>query len=226
MGAIQDTYIRYEAIGDQYNGRVLAGLPICSSKFAVLPPQIVDCDVDGCQEKNICCFPSLSEGLMYSARFLTASILYHLDELTKLVPPSHPLLLAPFLTSSNIKEMIQKIRVDYAWDEDIEVEVYSISCRDMSDRKEVGKASGELSGSISANGSSVTGSLGSEKTMPRRTQRIRKATGIPAHVMLMADMQKVIKSQQAVITQVAFIIKKELDTREVGHMTFQVKNQV
>ena len=163
---------------------------------------------------------------MYSARFLTASILYHLDELTKLVPPSHPLLLAPFLTSSNIKEMIQKIRVDYAWDEDIEVEVYSISCRDTSDRKEVEEASGELSGSISGNGSSVTVSLGSEKTMPRRTQRIRIATAIPVHAMLMADIQKVIKSQQAVITQVAFIIKKELDTREVGHTTFQVKNQV
>ena len=62
--------------------------------------------------------------------------------------------------------------------------------------------------------------------MPRRTQSIRKATGIPAHVMLMADMQKVIKSQQAVIQQVAFIIKKELDTREVGHTTFQVQHQV
>ena len=89
----------------------------------------------------------------------------------------------------------------------------------MSDRKEVGEASGELLGSISGNRSSVTVSLGSEMTMPRRTQRIRKVTGIPAHVMLMADMQKVIKSQQAVITQFAFIIKKELDTIEVGHTT-------
>ena len=174
MGAIQDTYLRYEAAGDQYVGRVVAGLPICSWKFAVLPPQIVDCDVERCQEIVDCCFPSLPEGLMYSARFLTASILYHLDELTKLVPPSHPLLLAPFLTSSNIKEMIQKIRVDCAWDEDVDVEVYStsITATEASNKKEVEEVSGELLGSISRNGSSVTVSLGSEKTMLRRTQRI------------------------------------------------------
>ena len=163
MGAIRDTYLRYEATGDQYVGIVIAGLPIYSWKFTILPPQIVDC-----------CFPSLPEGLKYSARFLTASILYHLDEVMKHVPSSHPLLLAPFLTSTYIKEMIQKIRVDCAWDEDVDVEVYStsITATEASNKKEVEEVSGELLGSISRNGSSVTVSLGSEKTMLRRTQRI------------------------------------------------------
>ena len=40
MGAIQDTYLRYEAAGDQYVGRVASGLPLCSPKFAALPPQV------------------------------------------------------------------------------------------------------------------------------------------------------------------------------------------
>ena len=45
MGIIQDTYLRYEAAGDQYVGRVVCGLPLSSPKFAVLPCQ-VDCSVE------------------------------------------------------------------------------------------------------------------------------------------------------------------------------------
>ena len=41
MGTIQDTYLRYEAAGDQYVGRVACGLPIHSAKFGVLPPEII-----------------------------------------------------------------------------------------------------------------------------------------------------------------------------------------
>ena len=223
MGTIQDTYLRYEAAGDQYVGRVVTGLPICSWKFAVLPPQIVDCDVETCEEMIECCFPSVPEGLKYLARFLTVSILYHLDTLLKHVPSTHPLLLASFLTSPHLKEMTQKIRVDYAWDEDVKVEVYKGQTGDRN--KMAGDdVSGELSGSENKSSDSV--SLGSEKTMPRRTLRIRKATGIPSHVMLMADMQKFIRSQQAVLSQVRSIIKEEFDTREVGHTTFQLKDQV
>ena len=45
MGIIQDTYLRFEAAGDQYVGRVVVGLPLCSPKFAVLPCE-VDCSVE------------------------------------------------------------------------------------------------------------------------------------------------------------------------------------
>ena len=38
MGAIQNTYLRYEAAGDQYVGSVVSGLLIRSAKFGVLPP--------------------------------------------------------------------------------------------------------------------------------------------------------------------------------------------
>jgi hypothetical protein len=39
MGKVQDTYIRYESSGDQYGGHCVTGLPITSSKSAVLPAQ-------------------------------------------------------------------------------------------------------------------------------------------------------------------------------------------
>ena len=42
MGGVQDTYLRYEAAGDQYVGRVVSELPISSPKFAALP-QRFDC---------------------------------------------------------------------------------------------------------------------------------------------------------------------------------------
>ena len=45
MGIIQDTYLRYEAAGDQYVGRGVAGLPLCSPKIVVLPCE-VDCNVE------------------------------------------------------------------------------------------------------------------------------------------------------------------------------------
>ncbi|KAG6941619.1 hypothetical protein JG688_00018572, partial [Phytophthora aleatoria] len=34
LGGVQDRYFRYESAGDQYLGRVVAGLPLNSSAFA------------------------------------------------------------------------------------------------------------------------------------------------------------------------------------------------
>ncbi|KAF1793909.1 hypothetical protein GQ600_16797 [Phytophthora cactorum] len=42
LGGVQDRYFRYEAAGDQYLGRVVAGLPQNSAQFAVLPPHFED----------------------------------------------------------------------------------------------------------------------------------------------------------------------------------------
>ena len=44
--------------------------------------------------------------------------------------------------------------------------------------------------------------------------------------MLMADMQRVVKSQQEVLTKLKSVISEELDKRQVGHATFQVQRQV
>ena len=41
LGNVQDSYIKYEAGGDQYCGRVLSGLPVHSYKFAIIGPLFV-----------------------------------------------------------------------------------------------------------------------------------------------------------------------------------------
>ena len=46
------------------------------------------------------------------------------------------------------------------------------------------------------------------------------------HVMLLADMQKVIQAQQVFLFKMKTIINEEFDKRQVGHATFQVQKQV
>lgn len=38
MGRVKDTYIQYAEAGDQHVGRVVAGLPVLSAKYACSPP--------------------------------------------------------------------------------------------------------------------------------------------------------------------------------------------
>ena len=82
MGGVQDTYLRYEAAGDQYVGRVVSGLPISSPKFAALPPQF-DCCVKTADEIVQLFFPGLPEHLYCAGKYFAASILYSLDEIKK-----------------------------------------------------------------------------------------------------------------------------------------------
>ena len=65
-----------------------------------------------------------------------------------------------------------------------------------------------------------------EASVPRRTPRISKATGILMHVMLLADMQKVIKAQHYFLFKMKTVINEEFNKRQVGHATFQVQKQV
>ena len=81
MGIIQDTYLRYEAAGDQYVGRVVCGLPLSSPKFAVLPCQ-VDCSVEESKKMVATFFPCITGNLLCMGRFFSASILYHYNFLT------------------------------------------------------------------------------------------------------------------------------------------------
>ena len=68
MGQIQDMYLRFEAAGDQYVGCVVSGLPICSPKFAVLPPQF-DCFVVESDKIAKTVMPSIPTGLKMQVDF-------------------------------------------------------------------------------------------------------------------------------------------------------------
>ena len=223
MGVIQDTYLKYEAAGDQYVGRVVSGLPVCSAKFAILPPQLDDdCDVETTDALVKSFFPGIPSHFHYCCKFFAASLLYHFEELKTIISPSHPLLIASFVTSSHVGQLRNKVSVSYAWEEaSVKIDVI------RGDQEHSQEQQGLLSSS-SGTESSGNGSLGSDdQTMPKGiTRRIQKATGIPAHVMLMAEMQRVVHSQQQVLYKLKEVISTELDKRQVGHSAFQVQSHV
>ena len=178
MGVKQDTYLKYKAARDQYFGRVESGIPVCSAKFAILPPQLDDCDVEtsGTLVKNF--FPGIPSHFNYCCTFFAASLLYHLEKLKTIISPSHPLLLASFAILSQVEQLRKKVSVSYDWVEDSVT--INVVC---------GEQEQELQGLLSSSsgtGSSGNISLGSDdQTMPEGTiWRIQKATETPVHVML------------------------------------------
>ena len=209
MGIIQDTYLRYEAAGDQYVGRVVSGLPLSSPKFAVLPCQ-VDCSVDECEEMLSSLFPTVPGNLHCLCRFFAAAILYHFPNFLNIIlPPTHPFFSSLLLTSSKIPKLIKQTFVKYAWEECSDISVFRGEYDTMKD--------GELSTTITI-GDTVTNTRDplddsvslepqvTEASVPRRTPRISKATGIPTHVMLLADMQKVIEAQHHFLFKMKTVI--------------------
>ena len=182
MGVIQDTYLKYEAAGDQYVGRVVSGLPLCSAKFAVLPPQLVDCDVEQCEKLVKSFFPGIISHLYCCCKFLAASLLFHFDKLKTIISPQHPLLIASFFTSSNLDNFREKIIVSYAWEEE-SVQIDVVRGAQEQDQGLLSSNNEE-----NENGLFNNASLGSveKQVMPDGVWKIRKAMGIPAHVILMA----------------------------------------
>ena len=100
------------------------------------------------------------------------------------------------MTYEKIGSIRPKISVSYAWEEEsLEVDVF----RGMREQDE-GLLSDNTGSTAVDNDASLESDL--DQIMPVEDNRqIRKATGIPMHVMLMADMQRVVSSQQQVLLQ-------------------------
>lgn len=79
LSKVLDTYLLYEAAGDQFVGRMLAGLPILSHEFSTLPPHFDD----ECPHEIILAGIHAAFGLHYDAdleltfKMLLASFVYH-----------------------------------------------------------------------------------------------------------------------------------------------------
>ena len=120
---------------------------------------------------------------------------------------SNPLFLASFFTSSELNNIKQKIKVIYPWDEDyIKIEVVCLNKNTETETE------------------TVCGT--SDSSNKNSTLMINKATGIPPHVMILANMKKVIDSQKHLLDKMINVIVDEFDKREVGHATFKVQKQV
>ena len=173
------------------------GLPLSSPKIAVLPCQ-VDCSVDKCEEMLSSLFPTVPGNLHCLCRFFAAAILYHFPNFLNIIlPPTHPFFSSLLLTSSKILELIKQTFVKHAWEECSDIAVFIGEYDTMIKDGELLTIIGDtfMNSRDPLDDSASLERQVLEASIPRRTPRISKTTGIPTHVMLLADMQKVIEAQ-------------------------------
>ncbi|KAH9158466.1 hypothetical protein LEN26_002958 [Aphanomyces euteiches] len=102
LGHVLERYIHYERAGDQYLGRIVAGLPNNKPEFAALPPHFTPNGSEVVCSVIDIVFPALSsqtrlhEVLSYGL----ASLIYHFDWLCDSLPPKHPFFSCPFFTNN------------------------------------------------------------------------------------------------------------------------------
>ena len=74
-----------------------------SAKFAILSPQLDDCDVEtsGALVESI--FLGIPSHIGYYCKFFAASLLYHFENFKSIISPSHLILIAFFATSSHVE---------------------------------------------------------------------------------------------------------------------------
>ncbi len=103
---VQDTYLVYANAGDQYVGRIVAGLPLNSPEFTILPPffaQVTD-EVMGALDL---CFPSfrgedrIADQVLF---FCLASVVYHRTWLRENLPDQHPIFRTPLFVNEALLE--------------------------------------------------------------------------------------------------------------------------
>lgn len=91
LGDVQDRYLRYERAGDQFVGRTVCGLPLCSTQFATLPPHFTALN-DTVKDAITTLFPYLSTipSMMPVLCLALASLVWHSDWIRANVHRSHP----------------------------------------------------------------------------------------------------------------------------------------
>ncbi|KAH9148505.1 hypothetical protein AeRB84_008162 [Aphanomyces euteiches] len=104
-----ERYFRYEAAGDQFVGRIVAGLPINSGDFSVLPPHFGsghDHDVDFALKTM---FPSLANAgpMLGILRVLLASLVHHSNYLATTLPHQHTLLSTYLFTDPDLASKLR-----------------------------------------------------------------------------------------------------------------------
>ncbi|KUG01951.1 hypothetical protein AM587_10001959 [Phytophthora nicotianae] len=107
LGGVQDRYFRYEAAGDQFLGRVVAGLPINDSK---LPPHFMATGDSTTTSVLRTVFPSLADepNLNGILQLCLASLVFHREYLQQNMPTNHPLLSTIVFTSVSVFHSLQE----------------------------------------------------------------------------------------------------------------------
>ena len=219
MGPIQDTYLRFESAGDQYVGRVVSGLPLSSSKFAAMPPEYGTVE-DG--EIAFDLFPNLPQHMNRVARYLGSSLLFALPKLRIIMPLTHPFFQISVLTSSRLLDITTNIRMTYAWDDDNEVSIEAVNPATIEQQH----ATMLVADSVPPSLDDIGDGIATARRISTGGDTILKATGIPVHVLLLAEMKKVILAQKDLINDLRGVVSSELDKRELGSAPFQLQKSV
>jgi hypothetical protein len=116
LGQVQDRYITYSDGGDQFCGRVAAGLNFNEgSRFSVLPPHFSGSDILSDEEWSVICpsYRSYNSGFQSCLPYLLASLIWHWDWLTEKnsaqqyvhIALNHPILQCRLVTSELIPRL-------------------------------------------------------------------------------------------------------------------------
>ena len=101
LHGVQDTYLRYQAAGDQHVGRTVSGLPGDQPEFAILPPMFTE-DNEYIDEVIQICFRGMPKELFGIARFALASIVKHYEFLKSTLSKGHRLFTSPLFVDPQI----------------------------------------------------------------------------------------------------------------------------
>lgn len=101
QGAVQDAYGHQLEGGDAYVGRLLSGLRLDSYKFATLPPEIIDQDVQ-LLNTVIEQFPSFSQISLSASLFLFKALVYNSQWIIDNMHSTHPIFTTPLFMNQNL----------------------------------------------------------------------------------------------------------------------------
>ena len=106
-------YFRYESAGDQFTGRVVAGLPVNSSDFSILPSHFPDEENTKLSQIVKLVFPQLwnISHLQAVLRLVLASLVFHHDFLVASLPQHHALLQTVLFCNPQMLKYLQSILV-------------------------------------------------------------------------------------------------------------------
>jgi hypothetical protein len=94
LGSVSDRYWKHQDAGDQYVGRVVAGLPIQEPQFGQLPPHFADAAhpaVLSALQDGFCNILSSQPHMSAVLTHALAQVVHHASVLRRILPAAHPL---------------------------------------------------------------------------------------------------------------------------------------
>jgi integrase len=106
LGGVQDRYFKYERAGDQFTGRVVAGLDTGAPEFAVLPPSFKELQpvIIEAANRQFPCIRNLNFKL-----YLLASLIFNANYLNSLLSSDSPLFSSPIFVLGDLKKLKQYV---------------------------------------------------------------------------------------------------------------------